>query len=138
MLSLVLGHVFWCRKISNNLYDNHNIWKVCVTAKIDVMTNFGLMIDLSHKIVLWNWPYVILNINNHLNISLEHSTKRFIIPLLYCFSDSSPSGCYSGIVTIPPVRSYPREFTANRSLHLLDIMVHFVLALYTDGKKLMH
>ena len=49
-------------------YDNHNIWKFCETAKIDVMTNFDLMIDLSHKIVLWNWPYVILNINDQLNI----------------------------------------------------------------------
>ena len=40
-------------------YDNHILmwmWKLCETAIIDLITNFGLMTDLSHKIVLWNWP----------------------------------------------------------------------------------
>ena len=47
ILSLVLRRLFGCRKISNNRmifirYEN----------KTDIVTNFGLMIDLIHKIVL--------------------------------------------------------------------------------------
>ena len=53
MLSLVLRHEFKCRRISNNLMIIIiKIWKFCETAKIDLMKNFGLMTNLSHKIVL--------------------------------------------------------------------------------------
>ena len=45
MLCLVLRHVFGCRKISNNLMIII-FYMFRETAKIDLMTNVGLMIDL--------------------------------------------------------------------------------------------
>lgn len=51
----VLRHVFSCHKNKTNfkiiIRDDSFVKQLWNT-----MTNFGLKIDLSHKIVLWNWP----------------------------------------------------------------------------------
>ena len=46
----------WMSQDFKQFYDNRKIWKFPETAKIDLMTNFGFMKNLSHYIGFWNWP----------------------------------------------------------------------------------
>lgn len=48
----ILMHVSACRKISNNLMIIIRYESFVKSAKIDLMTNFGLVTDASLKIVL--------------------------------------------------------------------------------------
>ena len=81
ILSLVWRHVFGCRKILINLL-KIMLWKFCEIAKIHLMTS--LTTDLSHKIVLWNWPKALIKGNqSKLLSSFLRSTRLWFYIISY-------------------------------------------------------